>query len=66
MHKIIDYLIEEWSYEIAGKFTEITELRLQTLTIEPFIGIISPVNNIVRSIVLTKQNKLYYEIRGGG
>jgi plasmid stabilization system protein ParE len=47
--RVIDYLIEEWSNEIAEKFTETVQLRLQTLSEYPFLGIISGKESTVRS-----------------
>jgi plasmid stabilization system protein ParE len=64
MQKLLNYLIAEWSYDIADKFEELTELRLQTLIQEPLIGKVSEINNSTRFIILTKHNKLYYRIKG--
>lgn len=58
MEKVISYLIMNWPNGQADRFEQITLARLQTLTGEPFIGIISMANNDIRSIVLTKHNKL--------
>ena len=48
----------------ADEFEEITLSRLDTLVDLPLIGVISTANQAVRSILLTKHNKLYYQISG--
>ncbi len=62
MRKVIEYLKKKWSYKIAGEFEETTLVRLNTLAKEPLIGIISSANATVRSILLTRHNKLYYQV----
>lgn len=60
--RVIDYLIEEWTPEIAEKFTETVQLRLETLSNYPFLGIVSTRQTSVRSISVSKHNRLYYRI----
>ena len=64
MRKVIEYLVTHWSYKKADEFEEITLSRLDTLVDLPLIGVISTANQAVRSILLTKHNKLYYQISG--
>lgn len=59
---VIDYLLTEWTVDVAAKFIDLVESRLDTLIFFPNIGITSTKENSVRSIVLTKHNKLYYRI----
>lgn len=60
---IIYYLLQQWSYKIAKEFEEKLLARLETLTGKPHTGIISSANNEIRSIVVTRRNKLYYRIK---
>lgn len=59
--RVID-LIDEWSAEIAESFTETAQSRLETLSHYPFLGIASKSKVAVRSISLSKHNRLYYRI----
>lgn len=61
-HNIIDYLIAEWSLSVAGDFEEIVNKKLANLSKRPFVGIKSDKNPIVRSILFTHHNRLYYRI----
>ena len=63
MQKVIEYLIIHWSYKIADEFEEITLSRLQRLSEAPLTGILSIVDENVRSILLTKHNRLYYRYK---
>lgn len=59
---IIHYLVTNWSQTTARKFIDLAESRIQTLALFPAIGISSSKEPGVRSIVLTKKNKLYYRV----
>jgi plasmid stabilization system protein ParE len=59
---VIEYLLKGWPVDIASKFIDIVETRLKTLSAFPYIGIPSSKVDKVRSIVLTKHNKLYYRV----
>jgi plasmid stabilization system protein ParE len=61
---VIGYLIEGWSTKIAEKFIESVENKLQIITIYPFLGIASSKEPSIRSILLSKHNRLYYRISG--
>jgi plasmid stabilization system protein ParE len=60
--QIVEYLVQEWTDAVAGNFIELVDARLKTLSSFPFLGIASIKNPSIRSISLTKQNKLYYRI----
>ena len=64
--KIVDYLIKEWSLPVAEKFVESIEKRLHTLSSFPYIGISSIRQPSIRSISITKHNRLYYRISAKG
>ena len=59
---VISYLLREWGYKVAEEFAENTHSRIERISIYPEIGIESHKEPFVRSIVLSKQNKLYYRI----
>jgi|SRR5688572_27465425 len=62
---VIDYLLLEWSLPVAEKFVETIEKRIEVLSRFPNIGIASVKDPSVRSIILTKHNKLYYRTNQG-
>jgi len=61
-HSIIDYLLLAWNEEIARRFIEITEFKLRQISAHPHIGIPSLLVDNVRSVLITKHNRLYYRI----
>lgn len=61
---VVTYLATEWNIDIAINFMENMEKRIETLSVFPYLGIASGKLNDVRSISLTKHNKLYYRISG--
>lgn len=60
--KVIDYLLENWSVDIASGFIDTVESRLETLSVFPNIGIRSIKENKIRAIIITPHNKLYYRL----
>ena len=61
-NQVVDYLLKEWSLEVAADFINNVEERVQNLSSFPHIGIASVKDPSIRSIVTTKHNKLYYRI----
>ncbi len=59
----LDYLRKEWGETTAEKFLSRLQLRLNTLSEQPFIGIPSTVIKQVRSILFTERNRVYYHIK---
>ena len=59
-YAIILYLQDHWSDEIADIFIRNTEARLAVLAEQPLLGKKSVLKPEVRSIMLTKHNRLYY------
>lgn len=59
---IIDYLIKEWSSLIASDFEIMVNEKLIALSYNPFIGIQSAKKSSIRSILLTKHNRLFYRV----
>ena len=64
LFKLLDYLNSEWSEGVADKFIDELQKRLSTLSKQPYIGAPSTVVKSVRSILITKHNRIYYRIKG--
>ncbi len=62
--KLLDYLKTEWNKDVADKFIDKLQKRLETLAKQPFIGISSAKVNLVRSILITRQNRIFYRMKG--
>jgi plasmid stabilization system protein ParE len=60
--RVIDYLVKEWSAGIAERFSENVQARLETLSNYPFLGIVSTKDLSVRSISISRHNRLYYRV----
>ncbi len=60
--RVIDYLLTVWTLKVASDFITIPEERIDTLRTFPNVGIASVKYPLIRSIVITKHNKLYYRI----
>mgnify|MGYP003401792889 FL=1 len=58
--RIVDYLLIEWTLKVASDFIRTLEERVDTLRSFPNVGIASQKYPPIRSIVLTKHNKLYH------
>ena len=61
--RVIDYLLSEWSIEVATEFENIVNQKLINLSRHPFTGIKSEKNPLIRSMLFTKHNRLYYRVR---
>lgn len=62
LFKLLDYLRQEWGDNVANSFINRLQKRLNTLSQQPYIGASSIVIKSVRSILITKHNRLYYRI----
>lgn len=49
---------------LADKFIDELQKRLSTLSKQPYIGAPSSIAKSVRSILITKHNRIYYRIKG--
>lgn len=63
LFKLLNYLRDEWNEATAEKFLTRLQFRLNTLSEQPFIGTLSAVKE-VRSILITRHNRIYYRIKG--
>ena len=64
LEKIIKYLNKEWSQESAQKFVDKLNSILELLTNSPYIGMKSNKREEVRQILITRHNKLFYQLIG--
>lgn len=60
--QIINYLLKEWSVNAASDFVKRAEERIHILSLLPNVGIASVKYPSIRSILITKHNRLYYEL----
>ncbi len=61
--KLLDYLKTDWGENVANTFISKLQKRIQTLSKQPYIGVPSLVIKTVRSILITKHNRLFYRIK---
>src|SRR5689334_17457439 len=61
--KLLDYLKTDWGENVANTFISKLQKRLHTLSKQPYIGVSSSVIKTVRSILITKHNRLFYRIK---
>lgn len=62
--KLLTYLEQEWSHKVATNFLQKIDLRIQQLTRQPLTGISSERVEGVRSVFITRHNRLYYKVKG--
>jgi plasmid stabilization system protein ParE len=62
-NKVINYLIKNWPEKVVISFKETTQSKLEVLAKYPLMGIASQKIIDVRSILLTKHNRLYYRVK---
>lgn len=61
---LLQYLEKEWSKKIALEFEEKLYKRMEQLISHPYMGTPSSSIKGVRSLLITKHNRLYYRIKG--
>jgi plasmid stabilization system protein ParE len=59
-NNVVEYLLDEWNTEVALRFIEIVELKIKLLLSHPNKGLVSSKIKDIRSISITKHNRLYY------
>jgi|SRR5689334_3728577 len=60
--KLLQYLEVEWGQKTAAEFLNKLDSRIHTLKEQPFIGKPSAKKPQVRTILITKHNRIYYKI----
>lgn len=61
--KLLIYLEREWGKIVADNFLKKIDRRIQTLSKQPYIGQSANQDELSRSILVTKHNRLYYRIK---
>ena len=61
-NEVVNYLLKNWPVKVAEDFIAKMERRIYILSGQPFIGIASEKKPMIRSIQITKHNRLYYRI----
>lgn len=59
---VIDYLLTNWPEKVVNDFIDKVDHKLRVLSAQPFIGILSEKDPTVRSVLLSKQNRMYYSV----
>jgi plasmid stabilization system protein ParE len=62
--KLLAYLEKEWSHKVAASFLQKIDLRIKQLSGQPLTGISSAVLKDVRSVFITRYNRVYYKVKG--
>lgn len=62
--KLLHYLEKEWGAASAEKFLLRTEQRIDMLKNYPLIGKASLLKPEIRSILLSRRNRIYYKVSG--
>jgi len=59
---LLEYLENEWGQKVALEFLNKIDKRIETLIEQPFIGKPSLRKPEIRTILITKHNRLYYNL----
>lgn len=65
LKKIISYLVIKWDKKIAENFLNLIFRKYELLANMPNIGVPVSSNKGIRSILITKHNKIYYRVEKG-
>lgn len=60
--QVVNYLLKEWSINTATNFINLSEERVYNLSLFPNLGIASSKEPSIRSILITKHNRLFYQV----
>jgi plasmid stabilization system protein ParE len=61
--KLISYLKNDWNLRVADKYTVALIEKLDTLSLQPNIGKPSSKNQGVRSLLISKHNRVFYKFK---
>lgn len=64
VQQVYAYIATEFGNKAADNFLERLYIRIYSLSVTPFSGIVVPKQKDVRKIIISKHNKLYYRIKG--
>ncbi len=62
--KLLSYLEKRWGKKVAEEFKEVLDRKILQLAETPNIGINSIKMLDVKRVVITKHNKLFYNVKG--
>lgn len=62
LETIVFYIQSEWSQALADKFVDELLEKIEGLLGQPFMGMVSRRHADIRSIKISKHNRLYYKI----
>jgi hypothetical protein len=63
LSKLLVYLENEWGYDTAKRFLQKIDEHLLLIAVQPLAGIRTDKKNI-RSVLVTKHNRIFYKISG--
>lgn len=61
---LLAYLEKEWSHKVAASFLKKIDFRIEQLSGQPLTGISFERIEGVRSVFITRHNRLYYKVKG--
>ena len=61
-NKIVEYLIDEWGEMVAAGFIDNIEDKIAGISKNPYVGKASAREKGIRSLHITKHNRLYYRM----
>ena len=64
VQKVLEYLEKEWSHKVAEEFLVKIDRRIDLLSRQPNIGLLSTKVKGIRGLLITRHNRLYYKIKG--
>lgn len=64
VQKVYAYLAVEFGYKTADEFLEHLYIRIYSLYVTPYSGIVTDKKRNIRKIIVSKHNKVYYRIKG--
>jgi len=62
VQKVFTYLSEEWNIEVASDFLSKLDVKMNAVVRNPAIGSMAHTYNNLRSLSVTKHNRLFYRI----
>lgn len=61
LESVLNYLENEWGNSVATKFRENVDKHILLISTQPFVGVVTGRED-VRSVLITKHNRLVYKI----
>src|SRR4051794_20929169 len=64
VQKVLEWLNKEWSAKVASEFLEKIDYRIELLARQPYSGAPSTKVKDIRGVLITRHNKMYYQVKG--